>query len=211
MDDVQMKKASACQPRPRNEVLRLLFVGRLSKPKNVDVLLRAAAILMHEGLALEVTIVGDGPELESLRSLASAEGVQPHVSFTGPVPQEMVFDHYQKSHVLVLASETEGWPKALSEGMAFANVCIGSNRGLVPQMLAGGRGLTVEPGSVRDLVAAIRTVYENPREALRMAEAGADWSRRFTLDEFARELRNVLASRLGIDVPQAKELCTKGA
>jgi len=202
MDDRQMQRASLAQPRMRNGALGVLFVGRLSQAKNVDVILRAVAVLVREQKHLEVTIVGDGPERASLETIATTEGIRPCVTFAGAVPQERVFDFYEQAHVVVLASETEGWPKALSEGMAFAAVCIGSNRGLVPQMLADDRGLLVEPGSVPELASALRHVYNDPVAASRMAQAAAEWSRRFTLGEFSRELRRVLEDRMRMILAQ---------
>ena len=87
-------------------------------------------------------------EYDSLQKLASERGVLDRVHFAGGVEFDQVFDFYEQSHVLVLASETEGWPKAIAEAMACGVVCVGSDRGLVPWMLGEGRGFTVEPGDV---------------------------------------------------------------
>src|SRR5205814_1410078 len=96
-----------------------LYTGRLSKAKNVDVLLRAAARVRAAGHEVEVTIIGEGPERAALGMLAEDLGVAAGATFTGGIPFEEVIGYLAASDVLVLASETEGWPKSIAEGMAF--------------------------------------------------------------------------------------------
>src|SRR5205814_7925183 len=88
--------------------------------------------------SLTLRIIGDGPMRKPLEGLATSLGLAERVTFEGAVPQSKVLDFYERAHILVLASQTEGWPKVIAEGMAFGLVCIGSNRGLVPQMLEAG-------------------------------------------------------------------------
>jgi len=207
MDRSQMARARAAAPpvfakRP----LEALFVGRLSAAKNVDCLLRALALLKAEGRSLRLRIVGGGPVRSELEALATSLKVADRVVFEGAVAQSRVFDFYEQAHVLVLASQTEGWPKAIAEGMAFGLVCIGSRRGLVPQMLGAGHGLLVEPGDVGELAEALRQVDQDPGEASRMAARAASWAREFTLEGFREALRKTLESAWGTTLRRTHQL-----
>jgi glycosyltransferase involved in cell wall biosynthesis len=193
MDDAQMTRARSALPRDwSKQPLEVLFVGRLSSQKNVDVILRALALLKQEGLCPRFRVVGDGPMRRELEALARGLKLDQQVSFQGAVPQAKVLDFYEQARVLVLASQTEGWPKAIAEAMAFGLVCVGPNRGLVPQMLGEGRGLLVEPGDVPALAARLRQAATDASEAAGISERAAAWARRFTLETLKAALRQQL-------------------
>jgi glycosyltransferase involved in cell wall biosynthesis len=160
-------------------------VGRLSRAKNVDVLLDALG-------GLPCTIVGDGPERESLEAKAAGLGVQ--ADFVGAVDFERVLALYETHDVLVLASETEGWPKAIVEAMAFGLVCIGSERGLIPQILGEGRGLAVPPRDVDALAAALRRIAASPDEARQMGERAAFFGQRYSLEDLREALQELMVA-----------------
>jgi glycosyltransferase involved in cell wall biosynthesis len=170
---------------------RVLFVGRLSAPKHVATLLAALGELKSHGLVLRCSVVGEGPELDSLRSQATRLGLEADVIFTGGVKFDTVLDHYEQADILVLASETEGFPKAILEGMAFGLVCIGSNRGFVPTMLREQRGWLVEPGSVQQLATALSEVVQSPHDATASGQRAARWASRYSLGELGAEIRRI--------------------
>jgi len=195
MDEVQMDRARAAELRDwTKRPLEVLFVGRLSEAKNVDVIIRAIAQLRGEAEAVRLRVVGDGPMRGALEFLALSLKVAARVTFQGAVPQANVLDFYEQAHVLVLASQTEGWPKAIAEAMAFGLVCIGTNRGLVPQMLGEGRGLLVEPCNTEALADALRSVLSGPDRAQQISERAAAWAQQFTLERFRDALRTELES-----------------
>jgi glycosyltransferase involved in cell wall biosynthesis len=196
VNEAQMAKARAAAPRVWSlRPLEVLFVGRLSPDKNVDVILQSMTRLGRNNECLRLTIVGDGPVRGELESLAAALGLADRVVFQGAVSHAQVLDFYGRAHVLVLASQSEGWPKAIAEAMAFGLVCIGSNRGLVPQMLADGRGLLVEPRDPDALAEKLRCIMNDPAEAAKISEAAATWSRKFTLEGLRSALSHLLQER----------------
>ena len=193
LSDAQMDQARATPWRDfHRRPLEVLFVGRLTSAKNVDILLQALARLDSTGEAWRLCVLGDGPARPSLEQMVAALGISDRVEFVGAVPPERVLEFYRRSAVLVLASDTEGWPKAIAEAMAFGLVCVGANRGLVPQMLGEGRGLVVEPRDVAGLAQALSRVLGEAEAAAVMAERGATWARQFTLEGFGRALQRLL-------------------
>jgi len=202
MDDAQMTRARCAVARDWSKrPLEVLFVGRLSSQKKVDVILRALALLKPEGLCPRFRVVGDGPMRGELEALARSLKLDQQVTFQGAVPQTRVFDCYEQARILVLASQSEGWPKAIAEAMAFGLVCIGANRGLVPQMLGEGRGLLVEPGDVAALAARLRQAATDVSDAARMAERAAAWAGQFTLEALKAALRQQLESSWNAPLP----------
>jgi GalNAc-alpha-(1->4)-GalNAc-alpha-(1->3)-diNAcBac-PP-undecaprenol alpha-1,4-N-acetyl-D-galactosaminyltransferase len=96
---------------------RLLAVGRLGYEKGFDVLLRAFG---QSGLAeqgIRLTILGEGPERQTLERLSRDLGISGHVDMPGVVsdPERWM----AQATVYVLPSRYEGFPNALLEAMAM--------------------------------------------------------------------------------------------
>ena len=192
-DQVARARAAASDPKFADG-MRVLYVGRLSEAKNVDVLLSAVASLPADVGPVRCRVVGEGPEREALAALAGTLGIADRVEFTGGVEFARVLEYYEEADVLVLASQCEGWPKAIAEGMAFGLVCIGSNVGFVPEMLGEGRGLLVPPRDVAALGAALRTAARSPEQRESMRRRAAVWAQRFSLEGLRDALTDLFAA-----------------
>jgi glycosyltransferase involved in cell wall biosynthesis len=187
----------ALQKRAPEENRNILFVGRLSRAKNVDVLLAALAQLKGEGILFRCTIAGAGPELSVLQELSDKLSLGDSVEFTGGLSFDNVLEQYERSGILVLASQTEGWPKAIAEGMAFGLIAIGSNLGLIPQMLGNGRGYLVEPRDKEALTNTLRNILTNPERQSAMRVRAAAWAKNYSLDSLRSSLQALLTEHWG--------------
>jgi glycosyltransferase involved in cell wall biosynthesis len=196
----------AAAKRGLDQLRHVLFVGRLSRAKNVDVLLKALGRLREEGVAFTATIAGEGPEAASLQSLSRELHLSECVSFAGGVSFEKILDLLGRSGVLVLASETEGWPKAIVEAMAFGLVAIGSQIGLVPEILGEGRGLTVAPRDEDALVTALRNVLTAPEKYSDMRSRAAAWAGNYTIESLRGQLCSLLAKSWGLPAMNEPEV-----
>jgi glycosyltransferase involved in cell wall biosynthesis len=185
--------------RGANAPLHVLYAGRLSPAKNVDTLLEAVAMVRRKGVPMTCTIVGEGPERSNLEHQAESLDIRSSVRFAGGATPAEVLLSFEAADILVLASDTEGWPKALVEGMAFGLVCIGSTHGLMPRMLGEGRGLVVPPRNASALAEALHTANQmSQNELTGMRERAVAWAGNFTVEEFERSLQGVLERHWGI-------------
>jgi glycosyltransferase involved in cell wall biosynthesis len=98
----------------------LIFAGRLLPYKNVDILIKAVAILKETIPNLSLLIVGDGPEKNKLEDLSFALGLKGNVRFNGFFEkEEAVYSAMLASKILVLPSIREGFGIVVLE----ANAC----------------------------------------------------------------------------------------
>jgi hypothetical protein len=183
--------------RTTEEARHILFVGRLSRAKNVDILLAALAQLRDECVPFTCTIAGTGPELAALRELSIKLRLNDFVEFIGGVAFDRVLEQYERSGILVLVSQTEGWPKAIAEGMAFGLIAIGSNLGLIPQMLGDGRGFVIPPRDVQALTSTLRQILISPERHSAMRARAAAWAKEYSLDSLGKSIYALLAEYWG--------------
>lgn len=173
--------------------IRILYVGRITQPKHVDTLLIALSSLKQKNLPFECIIVGDGPNRGEFEELSQKLQITKEVQFTGGLVYEQVLEHYQWADILVLVSEAEGWPKAIAEGMAFGLICIGANRGLVPQMLGNGRGLVIESGNSDQLAGLIQDIVIHPEQYQSISARAAKWAQAYSIVKLREAVRELLS------------------
>lgn len=169
--------------------LRLVAIGRLHWQKGLDYLLRAVAQLHHEGLPLELQLVGDGPAAAELRQLATKLGVPDKVHWLGW--QSEPIDTLAHADLLVLPSLTEGLPNSLLEALLVGVPAIASDCDYGPRELteAGRWATLVPPSDVAALAREIAEFFRDPTAAqARAAEARQHLRPRFAPDLACRQL-----------------------
>src|SRR5207249_5523328 len=134
------------------------------------------------GVELECRIVRDGEMRAKLEEQTEKLNLSGSVSFTGALPHEEVMGEYAKADILVLVAESEGWGKAIVEGMAFGLVCIGADRGLVPWILGEGGGVVVPPRDSGSLADVLIYIASNPQRGAAMARRASAWAQSYSLD-----------------------------
>jgi len=179
--------------------VRLLFVGRLEEAKGVGRALQVLHKLLTRGCDAVLDLVGDGPERAMFEKLADDLGVRERVSFHGWLPRTALGPLYALAHILVFPSNSsEGWPKVLSEGMAYGVVPVAGAISSIPQILAeAGAGIAVPPHDVEKITDSVEALASNADEWKRLSEKGVEASPLFTYEAYLRRVAEVL----GIEPP----------
>jgi colanic acid/amylovoran biosynthesis glycosyltransferase len=150
----------------------LLFIGRLSHGKGLEVLFESMARLRADGLDVELTIVGDGGTRARLEAMAEALGIADCVNFVGFEPEDGVRRRLADADILVLPSFAEDVPVCLMEAMASGLAVVATSVGGVSELVEHGTsGLVVRPGDVRSLTEALSRLVTDAclRQALGIA------------------------------------------
>jgi glycosyltransferase involved in cell wall biosynthesis len=158
--------------RHRFEGPTIVFAGRLSVQKSLDVLLRAVAAC--DGVSL--VIAGDGPDRPRLDALAAELRLGERVRFLGAQQRETVLGLLAAADAEVLSSGWENFPHSVIEGLAVGTPVIATGVGGVAEIVTDGEnGLLVPPGDPEAFAAAIRRFFADPelRERLRSAAPGS--------------------------------------
>ncbi len=104
----------------------IVFVGRLAKEKNVDLLLSAQKRINEKEKNINLIIIGDGPDMDEYKETAKKLGIAKNVFFTGKVPWEEIPAYYRTGNIFATASTSETQGLTVIEAMAasIAPVCI---------------------------------------------------------------------------------------
>lgn len=172
---------------PRSGVI---FVGRLTRQKCVHVLLEALARLRRDGLALDLTVVGDGPERTALKARAIALGVR--TTFTGFVPPDQVGGYLRDKRVFVLPSVREGLGLAVAEALTQGVPVVATRSGGIPDLLTDpDAGLLVPPEDPEALAHAIRAVDSEERFRVGALRAGRLLADRLSPERVAEQFETL--------------------
>lgn len=137
---------------------RVVFVGRVTGEKHLDVLLKAFAAL-DPSLDAKLDIVGGGDLMSQLKQLARDLGIADRVDFLGYVTDEELRAALTRATVFAMPSIAELQSIATMEAMASALPIVAANAMALPHLVHHGEnGYLFEPGSVTDLAAKLTNV-----------------------------------------------------
>lgn len=159
----------------------MLFVGRLSEEKGVDVLLRAWEKL---SAPIPLVIIGEGPLRSQLEAYAAASNVS-NVRFVGWQDRMAVFSALKSASALILPSLCyEGFPMTIVEAFACGTPVICSGFGGMAEIVEAGRtGLHFPPGDQNDLASKIEWAWDNQETLAEMGRAARqEFERHYTAE-----------------------------
>lgn len=165
----------------------ILFVGRLIYYKGAEVLVRAM-----RDVDADLVIVGRGPLEPELRALAEELGIAERVSFLPPVGDEELAAWYHAADVFCLPSvaRSEAFGLVQVEAHASGTPVVSTRLTTsVPFVNQDGvTGLTVPPGDVGALAAALRTLVEDAELRERLGRQAYERAHReFTIERMVRD------------------------
>ncbi len=167
----------------------LVFAGRLTPQKDLDIALRALALVP----AATLTVIGEGGERPRLEALSHELGLVGRVRFTGAVPRGQVLGLMQAADVVVLTSAWENFPHGLVEALAMGTPVIATRTGGVPEIVEDGRnGLLVPPGDAAAFAAAVNAFLADRGLRERLRAAARPSVARFDQDAVYGRLEEIL-------------------
>jgi len=181
--DALAKRAAV---RPEERVL--LFMGRLGKEKNVELLLRA---LWHSRLPnTRLLIGGDGPNRESLEALVAELDLADRVTFLGYLKGDDAVAAYHLAHAFVFASTSETQGLVIGEAMAAGLPVIAVEDHAVEDFVISGRTGIITPGRPDDLGAAIDQLMGDESRRADLARSALARANSFSIEHQAERLEH---------------------
>src|SRR5512133_2182604 len=149
-----------------NAQVRLLYVGRISREKDLDVLADAYRRLRDDGLPVQLFVVGHGPYSEAL-----ARSV-PEAVFTGYLRGKELATAYASADIFVFPSTTDTFGNVILEAQACGVPVIVSDSGGPKELVEDStNGLITRSRDVDDFMRAIRSLATDAALRERMGDA----------------------------------------
>jgi len=175
---------------PKGERWEIITIGRLTKRKGLDTLIRSLPNVIGDCPTAHLTIVGDGKEWNSLNKLVDELRLNQHITFLGQ--QADVSSLLLHSDLFVLPSLSEGLPTVILEAMACGIPVIASRLPGVMEVVDDQKsGWLVEPGNVAEFAKAISRALESEDELNRVRMAAFQNLEKFKMDVIAGEYLNI--------------------
>lgn len=148
--------------------VKLLYVGRVSKEKNLNLLADVFKQLVQKGLKAQLVVVGDGPYLEEMK--AEMKGLP--CCFTGYLKGEDLAAVYASADLFVFPSTTDTFGNVVLEAQASGLPVIVSDCGGPCENIVQGRtGLICSGNDFQSLFDAVLTMVQNPDQRRTMGQA----------------------------------------
>jgi glycosyltransferase involved in cell wall biosynthesis len=145
--------------------LRLLFVGRISRDRNIEPIIKALRLLIDKKIDARLTIVGEavkrsdtekGDYLTELKQLVKQLGLDKKVIFTGAKYGPELREYYRTSDIFVYTSLWENFGQTILEAAAAGLPLICTRVGVALEIIEEGKtGKIVEFGDEKGVAKAI--------------------------------------------------------
>ena len=156
-----------------NTTTKLLFVGRISRNRRVEILLKAFQILLRQHKNVELWIVG-GEErtsftqhhgyLDELKRLSQNLHLSDKVHFAGHLPQNKLKDYYLNSDIFIYITDYENFGQTMLEAAAAGLPLICSPQGVAPEIIKDGKTGFLIKNEPKDIAEKIEYLVENRTE-----------------------------------------------
>ncbi len=182
--------------RREDGTFNLLFIGRPSKEKGIDVLMRAFEKLQvkHRHIQLHMVGVEKQELIAGLAAEPMSEEALTKILFYGFVPWGELFKSIvQKCHVLIMSSISEGTPRVIIEARALGCPVIATNIGGISTSIVHGQdGILISAGNVQQLVTAVDELIDNENLRQNLSHNGLQTTTHYTVESFAQNFISTL-------------------
>lgn len=140
----------------------LLFIGRVSVEKGIDVVMKAAKKIFEERDDTTLLIVGDGPASDYLKRTSVELGIDNNTVFTGGISHEKLLESgiFDVANLFVTASTSENQPMTIIEASMFGLPIIGVKAKGVTEMITDN-GFAAEPGNHEEIAGYMKRLLSD--------------------------------------------------
>lgn len=175
-----------------NAELQFVFAGALVHGKRPLLTIKIIEELNKKGINAKLHLFGEGIMRNKLEAYIQDNELNDIIILYGNQEKKVIRETLKIAHFSILPSKSEGWPKAIAEGMFFGAIPISTKISCLEWMLNyGKRGILIEP----DLYKAVQEIekhLEQKQQLNAIAENALNWSQQYTLDTLEEAIKSQL-------------------
>jgi len=177
-----------------DENLDILYIGRLSKEKGVDVLIKSVKIAVKKKPDIRVVIAGKGPLKNELIKITKKLDLNRNIKFVGYISDLDKFRYYRLCKIVVVPSRWDFSPITIPEAMAFRKPVIASNMTNSDLVIDGKTGYLFNSENFYNLAEKIILLLEDESKRVKLGERAYKLVKRFDWKSIAHEYLKVYKS-----------------
>lgn len=166
----------------------ILFIGRFSIEKGLDILLKAFKDLKSEIPEARLILLGEGAEERRLRKIVETKGIK-DVTFMKPIEHQKIPDIINCADVLALCSSYEGMPTVVLEAFACGVPVVSTDVGDVNKVVSDKTGYILKEREPTLIKNAFGKVINNGRDSY--SDSCIAISRQYSWEKISREIMEV--------------------
>jgi glycosyltransferase involved in cell wall biosynthesis len=166
----------------------LLYVGRIGKEKNIDLLVRALPRIFAQDPKARLLIVGEGPYREELTQFLAAEQLADKVAWMDYQPRSRLPAIYSAADIFTFPSKTETQGLVTIEALLCGTPVVGVDAMGTGEILAGDIGGYLSKDDPEDYAAGILRLLSDPALRRAKSEQGLAHARKWSISALCDEL-----------------------
>ena len=162
-----------------SKIFKILSVGRLIKRKGFDHLLRAFKITIEKGYNAQLTIIGNGPEIDFLNNYIINNSLERFVNIYSNATDDFLINQYKSNDLFILANlmldngDCEGAPNVLIEAAAFGIPTIAGKEGGTSDVVDNNNtGILLDPRDNNKFANTIIEMMDDKQKLIEMGKKG---------------------------------------
>ncbi len=174
---------------------RLVFFGRLSFEKNIEVVLQALKIVSEKHSNVRLSIIGAGPAENRLKKTVQEMGVEKKVEFAGILRGAELAKKVASCHCTVTASTIETQGLTILEGMAAGLPCIGADFLAIPASVKNNQnGFLFKPFDASDCAQKIEKLLKSKTAQKKFSKNAVETARPYSASTVCDEWEKIYFS-----------------
>lgn len=180
--------------RQEHDIFRFYSLGRLTKVKGYDLAIQGLGELYSQNPAVKwhYHLIGDGPELGALKTLAASLNIVDRITFEGRQPYLNAMQMIKLADAVLMPGVMEGWPKVVVEAWVAGTIPICANAGLLPEVIRPSEnGFLFDPNPVSFAETCQRLFVLDQEERERIVNNGRLYAQKLSADAFKEGVQDL--------------------
>jgi len=190
MNEIELLKAKTiAENKQYNIPLNICFVGQLDDNKGIINLIEALTFLNTEGYGRinKLSIVGDGYLMNKIREMVNTINIK--VELLGYMSHNEIHKVYTESHINILPSKSEGFPKVIAEGAAYGCIPVVTDMSSLNQYINNFNGFLLPNNKPENIYAAVKKLIDlSSDDRKQMAMNAVKMAEKFTYEHYINRI-----------------------
>ena len=161
LNSEQLRKNNSIKSIKDKDRFEMLVVSRQTMEKGTHKVIKAISILKNN-YNINLTGVGDGPDMKYFKDLVKQLRLDNYVNFVGEVRQLDVLNYMREADIYCFPSvSSEGFPKSVLEAISFGIPVLSSSVSVLPHLFKDGGGIILKEPHIDDIIEKTELLIKN--------------------------------------------------